>query len=409
MTSDLFWPGDERAGALLGAPALLHAMLAVESAWLHVLADTGIAPQAADAPLDDLVGDDDVAALAEGAESGGNPVIGLVRLLRDRAPEPAARWVHRGLTSQDVLDTALMLCLRDVRDRLHADLAAQVRAAVGLIDAHRGTLLCGRTLTQPAVPITFAGKVSSWLQAILDGAGALAAAPLPAQFGGAAGTLAAAAELARLAGVDVPASQLVVRAAAQLDLPIDVPWHTARSPITRLGDALTGCTDACGKVAEDVLVLARPEIGELAEPAGRGGSSSMPHKANPVLSVLIRRAALTTPMLAATLHLAAAQARDERPDGAWHAEWATLRLLGRRAVVACSQTAELLAGLRVNADVMQCHVEQAGDALTAERAALAELFGAPTTSVTPADYLGATDTIVDAQLARAHAYLADVR
>jgi 3-carboxy-cis,cis-muconate cycloisomerase len=138
----------------------------------------------------------------------------------------------------------------------------------------------------------------------------------------------------------------------------DVPsWHTVRRPVTRAADALVATTDACGRIARDVLVLARPEIGELSEAHG-GGSSSMPHKANPVLSVLIRRAALTTPMLAATLHLAAADQVDERADGAWHAEWDTMRLLARRTAVAVSQTAELLDGLRVHAEQMAQNLER---------------------------------------------------
>jgi 3-carboxy-cis,cis-muconate cycloisomerase len=425
MTSDLFWPGDERAGALLSAPALLHAMVSVESAWLAVLVDANIAPAAARTRLEALVGDADVTRVAADAESGGNPVIGLTRLLRERAPEPAANWLHRGLTSQDVLDSALMLCLRDARERVLAELAGQVRAAVGLIGAHRRTIMCGRTLTQHAVPITFAGKAAGWLRGILDAAEDLARIALPAQFGGAAGTLAATAELARRAGAAVPALELAGRAAAALQLAPALPWHTARSPVTRLGDALAACTDACAKVAEDVLLLARPEIGELAEPAGRGGSSSMPHKANPILSVLIRRAALTTPMLAATLHVAAAQARDERPDGAWHAEWATLQALTRRTVVACAQTAELLAGLRVATTVMRRHVEQSAGALGSEHHAVADVFAAsgPAPSgraaddrdrdapdeFVAADYLGATDEIIDAVLARAHRYLQEAR
>ena len=126
------------------------------------------------------------------------------------------------------------------------------------------------------------------------------------------------------------------------------PWHTSRGAVTRLGDALVGCTDAWGRVAADVTTLARPEIGELREAAvaGRGGSSTMPQKQNPVLAVLVRRAAIAAPALAATLHAAAALAVDERPDGAWHVEWATLRTLSRYSVVAAAQTTELLAGLR---------------------------------------------------------------
>jgi 3-carboxy-cis,cis-muconate cycloisomerase len=160
------------------------------------------------------------------------------------------------------------------------------------------------------------------------------------QAGGPVGTSREGADLARRLGLDDAR-----------------PWHTQRRPVTRVADALVAATDACGRIARDVLTLTRAEIGELSEARG-GGSSSMPHKANPVLSVLVRRAALTTPQLAATLHLAAADQVDERADGAWHAEWDTLRLLARRSVVAVSQTAELLDGLRVHPDRMAENLER---------------------------------------------------
>jgi 3-carboxy-cis,cis-muconate cycloisomerase len=398
--TDLLWPGDERAGELMGAPALLRALAAVESAWLDALVAAGVAPSGARL-IADTVTDADVPELAGGAESAGNPVPGLVRLLRDRLPEPAATWVHRGLTSQDVLDTALALCLRDVHSRLVTELRAQAGALVRLVAAHGDTLMTGRTLTQPAVPISFADKAARWLTAVLDAADGVTSVLVPAQFGGAAGTLAAPAELLRLAGADVSTQALVESAAQALGLPAVLPWHTTRSPVTRCGDALVSCTDAFGRIAEDVLTLSRPELGELAEPAGRGGSSTMPHKANPVLSVLIRRAALTAPGLSATLHLTAAQSRDERADGAWHAEWATLATLARRTVVAAAQTSELLGGLRVDADAMRHNAERFRAELSAERSAITALFDhAP-----GGDYLGASGAIVAAVLARADDFL----
>ncbi|WP_269089170.1 lyase family protein, partial [Mycobacterium avium] len=162
-------------------------------------------------------------------------------------------------------------------------------------------------------------------------------------------------------------------------------------------DALVGCTDSWGRIAADVVTLARPEIGELGEPAAatRGGSSSMPHKRNPVLSILIRRAAIAGPPLAATLHTAAALAGDERPDGAWHAEWDTLRTLGRRTAVAASQCTELLAGLSVHAARMAENLA-AADVLGEQRA-IAELAGgAPSPT-----YFGAVDRVIDETLRRA--------
>jgi 3-carboxy-cis,cis-muconate cycloisomerase len=169
--------------------------------------------------------------------------------------------------------------------------------------------------------------------------------------------------------------------------------------ITRAGDALVGCCDAWGHIAADVATGSRQEIGELAEGRG-GGSSTMPHKNNPVLSVLIRRAALTAPALAATLHTASAASVDERSDGGWHAEWATLRTLTRRAVVAAAQTSELLAGLRIDIDRAAANLAAAGDVL-AEQRTMTELTGRPACS----DYLGASGHLVDAVLQRARRHL----
>jgi 3-carboxy-cis,cis-muconate cycloisomerase len=390
--TDLLWPGDSRAGTVASDAAVLAALVRVEEAWLSALHRHGLAVSAAD--LHDLAGPDDLPALARDAEGGGNPVIPLLALLRERleARDPAAaRALHSGLTSQDVLDTGLVLMLRETADRLRTDLAGQITALAALADEHRGTPMAGRTLTQHAVPITFGLKAAGWLQGVLDARDALtAAADLPAQFGGAAGSLAAPVALA---GGTAGARDLIATAAASLGLPVRPPWHTARAPFTRFADALVTATDAWGRIANDVLLAARPEIGELAESpaAGRGGSSAMPNKNNPVLAVLIRRAALAGPPLAATLHTAAANAVDERPDGSWHVEWATLRTLARRTVVAGSQAAELLEGLRVDDNRMATTLAAARPGIDAEQRKL----GAE------GDYRGATDEIVDATIARA--------
>lgn len=415
--TDLFWPGDERAGDLMGEPALLSAMVRVEQAWLDALVAAGLAPTSAKADLKALVSGADVEEVAGRAEGGGNPVIPLLALLRERVRpfgDEAAEWLHRGLTSQDVVDTALMLCLRDVLDRLDAELRGQVQALVALADKHRATLMVGRTLTQHAVPITFGVKAAWWLTGVLDAVDAAGAArpALSAQVGGAAGTLAATTELARVAGQSEPAARALAVAgdlAAALGLFSRMPWHTSRSPVTRVGDALVSCTDACGRIASDVVTGSRPEIAELGEPTadGRGESSTIPHKRNPVLSVLVRRAAIAAPPLAATLHTAAALADDERPDGAWHVEWATLRTLARHTVVAASQTTELLGGLRVNQERMRVTLDTASDFALAERGTIGRTAewspgghsGGADSS--PGGYLGAADLIVDAALLRA--------
>lgn len=405
---DLFWPGDERAGRLLSQEAFLEAMIEVEQAWLDALTAHGAAPAERPPALSDVVGPGDIAALATGAEAGGNPVMGLVRLLRERCSD----HVHRGLTSQDVVDTALMLCLRRAVAVVRGDLADQVRALARLAEEHRETLMAGRTLGQHAVPITFGLKAATWLGAVLDAAETVAALHFPAQLGGAAGTLSAATELTARdedpAGAPAggTAAEIAARAAGTLGLEPAAPWHTSRAAFTRVGDALVTCTGAWGKIATDVITLSRPEIGELAEPGGegRGGSSTMPHKHNPVLSVLVRRAALTNPELAATLHLTAGLAEDERATGGWHAEWATLRDLGRRTVVAGAQTTELVTGLRVDAERMATTARAAWDDLTAERDAVARHTGQ---TPSEGDYLGVTSHFIDSALARANAYLED--
>ena len=263
--------------------------------------------------------------------------------------------------------------------------------------------MVARTLTQHAVPTTFGLKAAGWLTGVLDAYDDVAALVLPVQVGGAAGTMAGAVELASALPEPVEVVHRMTQDfAARLGLAPSIPWHTSRATVTRLGDASVRCTDAWGRIANDVLTLSRPEIGELSEGTG-GGSSTMPHKANPVLSTLVRRAALTTPQLAATLHLAAAEAADERSAGPWHAEWATLRTLLRRTVVAGDQTRELLGGLRVHTDRMLETLAAAREDVHAEQRSLAELTGGAPRE----DYLGASAAFVEAPLARAAAVLAD--
>jgi 3-carboxy-cis,cis-muconate cycloisomerase len=411
--SGLFWPGDERAGEVMSDVALLSALVDVEARWLAALVSSGVAPTSAADDLAGLLGVDDVDTVAAGAEAGGNPVIPLVDLMRSRLSgrnAEAAGWLHRGLTSQDVLDTALVLCSRAALDQVLADVREQVRRMSALAEAHGSTLMLGRTLTQYAVPVTFALKVAGWLGGVLDAAEDLVRVrgSLPVQVGGAAGTAAAATALARLTGAPDPAGTATALAddlAYRLGLAASPPWHTSRRTITRIGDALVAGTDAWGRIANDVLTLARPEIGELSEAGGseRGGSSTMPQKQNPLLSLLIRRAALTSPMLGAQLHLAAAEAVDERPDGAWHTEWAVLRTLSRIAVVAASQAAELLDGLVVHPDRMRARLDSVLPDVLAERHAIRTAVGADDSphDDNPEHYLGASENFVSAVLDRA--------
>ncbi len=399
--TNLLWPGDHRAGEYMTDRTLLRSMVAVESVWLQVLSAAGLAPaDCAGVDLEQVVGEHDCELLALTAEDGGNPIIGLVAQLRERSAPAVAPWIHRGLTSQDVVDTSLMLGVRAVVDRLTAQLSEQISTLSALAATHRATPMVARTLSQHAAPTTFGAKAAGWLNGVVDAYEGVDALETPVQIGGAVGTQSAIMELATLTGAPDTAeiSDDVIRSAATaLGLSTRAPWHTTRTPVTAVADAFVRCTDSWGRIASDVVTLARPEIAELSEPATtkRGGSSSMPHKHNPVLSILLRRAAMSAPQLAATLHTAAALANDERPDGAWHAEWDTLRILARRTVVAGSQCGELLAGLQVHPDAMAenlCRTDVFG-----EQRAIAELAGkAPS-----ATYFGAVDRLIDESLDRA--------
>ncbi|MGV0625232.1 3-carboxy-cis,cis-muconate cycloisomerase [Mycolicibacter minnesotensis] len=393
----LLWPGDHRAGRIFSDATYLTAIVEVENAWLGALIDAGIAPPAAHADLTAAISAADVEAVAAAAEATGTPVLAVLELLRDRTGGEPARWLHRGLTSQDVVDTALMLCLRDALECVRGELGAQLATLAALAETHRVSPMLARTLTQPALPTTIGMRFANWLAGLLDGADALAALPvLPVQAGGAAGTMAAATELA---GDPTAALALTGRLATTLGLADSPPWHTTRSVITRVGDTLVTCCDAWGHIANDVAASSRPEIGELTE-GGGGGSSTMPHKNNPVLSILIRRTALTAPALAATLHAASAASVDERSDGGWHAEWAALQSLARQTVAAASQTTELLAGLVVDTDRAAANLAAAGD-LLGEQRVMAELAG----RTARPDYTGTARHLIDATLRRASPYL----
>ena len=388
---ELLWPGESRAGDVFTDEAFLAAMVRVEQAWLDALAGAGLAApgvRLVAPPLDEV---------AAGAESGGNPVIPLAKALRSQSTD-----AHRGLTSQDVVDTALVLCLRDAVDRVLVEVERQARALARLTRAHRGSVMAGRTLTQYAVPITFGLKAATWLSALDEAVRELrrVRAGLPVQIGGAAGTLAAVVELARAHADPVGAAAALVRAVAvDLDLQGGSRWHTRRTPLTTVADALVTLSDAWGHLAGDIALLSRPEIAELREGAG-GGSSTMPGKANPVLSILLRRHALAAPQLASTLHTAAATYVDERPDGGWHVEWDTLATLARRSVVAASQAADLLEGLVVDADRMAARASEVEETLHAEQRSMRASAGSATGPAEGA-YLGATDLFIDNILERA--------
>jgi 3-carboxy-cis,cis-muconate cycloisomerase len=378
LDEGLLSPVTVGADAEVTDAAILGALVAAEVALARAWASVGTAPDA-DAIADALGWNGPghfcdaswlpVARLAAASVAGGNPVIPLVGLLKERVPLEARVWVHRGATSQDILDSALMLVARRAGAGITASLRLVEQRLAAFAADHRDEVAAARTLTQHAVPTTVGARAASWLRGVNRARTRLdeTLAALPAQLGGAGGTLAAFVEIG---GTDA-ASALPAAFAGELGLAApDAPWHVTRWPVTEIGDALVQAIDALGKVATDVATLSRTEIGELAEGAG-GGSSAMPQKQNPAASVLIRSAALRAPQLAATLHLASALAADERPDGAWHAEWPTLRELLRLALGASATAASLVGGLRVDRQAVARNLAATGGLIVAERLSLA--------------------------------------
>ena len=382
--------------ALTGDRAVIAAILDVESSWASVLEEAGLAPAGSAAVVAEAAESwaYDAASIAERAQGGANPVIPLLADLRGRvrqldAGHPggaigALAAVHTSLTSQDVLDSALMLLAHRVVSALLAEVKGTTTALAALADQHADTLCVGRSLTQHALPFTFGLKAAQWFHGVAAAARRLDALELPVQFGGAGGTLAAGTVLTEGSSLTEgqPSSPFTLAdaLAGKLGLaPVPAPWHTNRLAVTGLGDALASLTDSFGKIASDLLFLSRPEVAELGEPlaAGRGVSSAMPQKQNPVLSVLIRSAALQAPGLAAQLHLAAANFNDERPDGAWHSEWQALRGLLRLALGAATQLRELAEGLRIFPEAMRRNLDISGPLLLSEAVAssVAPLLG----------------------------------
>ncbi|MEU3932587.1 3-carboxy-cis,cis-muconate cycloisomerase [Streptomyces sp. NPDC029044] len=367
------WAGSA-AAADTGDPAYLRALLDAEAALTRAQAALGLAPaEAATAVTEAAGGAFDVVSLAGRARTGGNPVIPLVADLTKAVGDAYGPYVHRGATSQDIMDTATMLVAARALGTVLTDLSRTEQALAGLAAEHRGTAMPGRTLTQHAVPTTFGLKAAGWRSLVLDARDRVKAVreSLPAQLGGAAGTLAAFGAYGASDPAGLPqayARELGLRAP-------DLPWHTLRTPIGDLAGCLAFAAGALGKLAVDVLTLSRTEIAEVLEGSG-GGSSAMPHKSNPVRSTLIASAARRAPQLAATLYGAMA-AEDERPAGAWHAEWEPLRDLLRLVGGAARDAAELAEGLRVRPEAMREHLDLTHGLIVSERlsAELAPVLG----------------------------------
>ncbi|WP_206790275.1 adenylosuccinate lyase family protein [Amycolatopsis sp. MtRt-6] len=354
------------AGALVDDHALLTAMLDVEVALAEAQAELGVLPEeAAKAIRAVTVADLDPDAIAAGVRETANPVVAFVAGLTAAVDPAAAEYVHRGSTSQDILDTALMLLCASTFERVEGDLLATAASLADQVRTHRDTPMAGRTLTQHAVPVTFGLKAATWLHGVLDAVERVrrARAALPVSIGGAAGTLAAYEQYGP------GALALPDRVAEKLGLaPQALPWHGIRTPIADVASALLGTTGALGKIAADVLVLSRTEIGEVSEERapGRGASSAMPQKHNPVFATLVATAARQLPPLAVVL-FQSMTAEDERSSGGWHAEWQPLRDALRGTAGAAANAVRMAETLQVHPEVMAANLRLTRGAIVSER------------------------------------------
>lgn len=369
MSEDLFGPlfvpdGIRRA---VGGRGWLQAMLDAEAALAVAEARAGLIPTEEAEAIAGCCNADlfDPEEIGREGRAAGNPVPALVKALTEAVPGDAARHVHKGATSQDIMDTAAMLVARRTLDLILAEVDGVASGCASLANAHRETLMAGRTLLQQALPITFGLKAAGWLLAVLEARRRLLAtreSGLAAQLGGAAGTL---------ASLGPPGIRVLQEFARELDLPEPVvPWHTARLRVAELGSVLALVSGVMHKLALDVILLSQTEIAEAAESSedGRGGSSTLPHKRNPAGSTLAAACARRVPPLAETLQAAMAQ-EHERAAGAWHAEWETLSDALAMAGAAAASIREVMEGLEVWPDRMRENLDATDGLLLAENVA----------------------------------------
>jgi 3-carboxy-cis,cis-muconate cycloisomerase len=356
----------------------LQHMLGFEAALARAEAATGVIPANAADPIAKAckAGSFDLDALAEAATRSGNLAIPLVKALTAhvaKADPDAARYVHWGATSQDVIDTATMLGLRAAIDALLSDTDRAIAGFAKLAAKHRDTAMVARTWLQHALPMPFGLKLAEYAAALHRSRARLQrlrSEGLALQFGGAAGTLAALGDKGLL---------VAERLAQELELPLpDAPWHTHRDRIAEAASVFAILAGTCGKIARDLQLLMQTDVAEAFEPSGegRGGSSTMPHKRNPVAAATALAAATMAPGLAATIF--AAQVQDhERSAGPWHAEWPTLPMLLLVTSGALAATVDIAEGLEVDAARMRVNLEATHGLIMAEAVtmALAETIG----------------------------------
>jgi 3-carboxy-cis,cis-muconate cycloisomerase len=360
--------------------AIIGAMLRFEGALVQAQADLHLIPSQpaeliAHVCLNAQI---DAPKTVASARDAGNPAIPLVQELSElvsSADPGAAKFVHTGATSQDVIDSAVMLQLKPALSKIGAGIEQLQRRLVELIGEHRGTVMIGRTLLQQARPITFAFKLASWLDQVTRCAAYLCEVrnrALVLQFGGAVGTLAASGE---------EALSVLARLAERLELAEPtISWHTARDRFFEICSACAMLSGCLSKIATDVALLMQTEVGELSERAeeGRGGSSAMPHKRNPIAPTMIAAACTRVPGLLATIAAAMTQ-EQERAVGRWHAEWGPLTEIVGLTGGAVKQSNDLFSRLEVHSARMLENLEVTQGLVYAEEiaAVLAKQLGKP--------------------------------
>ncbi|MDB5605218.1 MAG: 3-carboxy-cis,cis-muconate cycloisomerase [Bradyrhizobium sp.] len=358
--------------------ACLQHMLDFEAALARAEVAVGVIPASAAGPIANAckAGAFDLAALADAATKSGNLAIPLVKALTasvTKTDADAARYVHWGATSQDVIDTATMLTLRAAIDALLSDIDRAIAGFAKLARQHRNTAMVARTWLQHALPMPFGLKLAEYAAALHRSRARLQrlhSEALALQFGGAAGTLAALGDKGWL---------VAEKLAQELELPLpDAPWHTHRDRIAEAASVFAIVAGTCGKIARDIQLMMQTDVAEAFEPAGegRGGSSTMPHKRNPVAAATALAAATMAPNLAATIF--AAQVQDhERSAGPWHAEWPTLPSLLLVTSGALTAIVDIAEGLEVDAARMRVNLGTTHGLIMAEAVtmALAEKIG----------------------------------
>jgi 3-carboxy-cis,cis-muconate cycloisomerase len=344
--------------------SVLSAMIAFEVGLARAEAAHGVVPAAVPDVLARVAMPErfDAVELARAARASATPAIAFVAGLRAAVADvdpAAARFVHWGATSQDLVDTAIVLCLDRARRVLAADHNRLLGALRAVSEAHRATVMPGRTLLQPAPPITFGLKAAGWAGSVARAGADLArafAGALQVQFGGASGTLAMLGAAAEPVEATLASTLNLARPAG--------PWHTHRDRLAAVVAALGVYTAALGKIATDVALLMQDEVAEADEPGG--GSSTMPHKRNPSGSAIVIAAATRTPGLVAAYLSGALQAH-ERAVGGWQAEAPTVAAIVQACGSALSACADVMASLTVHPDRMREHLAGSHTVVFAER------------------------------------------